>query len=333
MRLKLKPVEDQVIVITGASSGIGLTTAEMAAAQGARVVLASRNDEALRAACDGIRDHGGLATYVVADVADEVAVERIAQQAIAEFGGFDTWVNNAGISIFGKLDDTPLDDKRRLFDVNFWGVVNGCRVAVPHLRARGGAIVNIGSVVSDVALPLQGIYSASKHAVQGYTDALRMELLHEGAPIAVSLVKPAAIDTPYPEHARAYIAEEPTLPPPVYAPEVAARAILACAERPIREITVGGAGRLMSFLKGLAPGLMDRYLEKTMFRQQRKDRPARVHDALYAPRADGRRRGSYEGRVLESSAYTRAKLSRVPQAVGWLALGAALVAGLSAARR
>jgi short-subunit dehydrogenase len=333
MKLKLKPLEEQVIVITGASSGIGLTTAEMAADHGARVVLASRNEEALASACERIRRNGGVATYVVADVADEVAVERIAEHAVAEFGGFDTWVNNAGVSIYGKLDDTPLDDKRRLFDVNFWGVVNGCRVAVPHLRERGGAIVNIGSIVSDVALPLQGIYSASKHAVQGYTDALRVELLHDGAPVAVSLVKPAAIDTPYPEHARAYMAEEPTLPPPVYAPEVVARAILACAERPIREITVGGAGRVMTFLKGVAPGLMDRYLEKTMFRQQKKDAPARVHDALYTPRTGGRRRGTYEGRVLESSAYTRAKLSRVPAAMGWLALGAALVAGLNASRR
>jgi short-subunit dehydrogenase len=333
MRLKLKPLTDQVVVITGASSGIGLTTAEMAAERGARVVLSARNEEALRGACDHIRHNGGLATYFAADVADEVAMERLARHALAEFGGFDTWVNNAGISIYGKLDDTPLDDKRRLFDVNFWGVVNGCRVAVPHLREHGGAIINIGSIVSDVALPLQGIYSASKHAVQGYTDALRMELLHEGAPVAVSLVKPAAVDTPYPEHARAYIAEEPTLPPPVYAPEVVARAILACAERPVREITVGGAGRAMSLLKGIAPGLMERYLEKTMFRQQKKDRPARVYDALYSPRTDGRRRGSYEGRVFESSAYTRAKLSRVPQAVGLLALGAALMAGVSAARR
>jgi short-subunit dehydrogenase len=333
MRLKLKPLKDQVVVITGASSGIGLTTAEMAAAAGARVVLSARNEEALSGACHRIRRNGGVATYVVADVADEAAMARLAEYAVSELGGFDTWVNNAGISIYGKLDDVPLDDKRRLFDVNFWGVVNGCRAAVPRLRERGGAIVNVGSMASDLGMPLLGIYSASKHAVQGYTDTLRMELLHEGAPIAVSLVKPAAIDTPFTEHARAYMAEEPALPPPAYAPEVVARAILACAERPIREITVGGAGRAMTLLKGLAPGLMDRYLEKTMFWQQKKDRPAHVYDALYAPRGGGRRRGSHEGRVLESSAYTRAKLSRVPLAVGWLALGAALVAGVSAARR
>jgi NAD(P)-dependent dehydrogenase (short-subunit alcohol dehydrogenase family) len=192
---KLKALADQVIVITGASSGIGLATARLAAERGARLVLASRNEEDLRRACDEIRAKGGRATFVVADVAVPQAVDRIAATAIDEFGGFDTWVNNAGVSIYGKLTEIPLADKRRLFDTNFWGVVHGCRSAVRHLRERGGAIINIGSIVSDRAVPLQSIYSASKHAVQGYTDGLRMELEHEKLPISVTLVKPSAIDT------------------------------------------------------------------------------------------------------------------------------------------
>ena len=159
MSVKLKRVGEQVIVITGASSGIGLATAEMAAEAGACVVLSSRHEMELRKAVDRIRIRGGRAVYVVADVADADAVQEIANRAIEEFGSFDTWVNNAGISIYGRTTEVPLEDKRRLFDVNFWGVVHGCRAAVPHLRRRGGAIINIGSIVSDRAVPLQGVYT------------------------------------------------------------------------------------------------------------------------------------------------------------------------------
>ena len=171
---KPKRLRDQVVVITGASSGIGLATARMAAARGARVVLASRNERDLRMATEDINIRGGRAIHVVADVAVPQDVDRIADIAIREFGGFDTWVNNAGVSIYGKLIDVPMDDKKRLFDTNFWGVVNGCRSAVRHFARRGGTIINIGSVVSDRAIPLQGMYSASKHAVLGYTDALQI---------------------------------------------------------------------------------------------------------------------------------------------------------------
>src|SRR5690348_15497520 len=190
-----KSLKDQVIVITGASSGIDLATAREAARRGAKVVLASRNAEELRQITDEIRAAGGSAISVAADVAEPDAVERIGESAAREFGGVDTWVNNAGVSIYGKLTDIPLADKRRLLDVNFWGVVNGCRTAVRLMRDHGGTIINVGSEVSDRAIPLQGIYSASKHAVKGYTDALRMELEHEELPIFVTLVKPSAIDT------------------------------------------------------------------------------------------------------------------------------------------
>src|SRR4029078_3016992 len=192
---KPKRLRDQVIVITGGSSGIGLATARMAAARGARVVLTSRKEHDLRVAVEEIDARGGRATHVVADVALPEEMDRVANVAIREFGGFDTWVNNAGVSIYGKLIDVPMDDKKRLFDTNFWGVVNGCRTAVRYFAGRGGTIINIGSVVSDRAIPLQGMYSASKHAVRGYTDALRMELEHDGVPITVPLIKPASLNT------------------------------------------------------------------------------------------------------------------------------------------
>ena len=180
------------MVITGASSGIGLTTARMAARCGARVVMAARNAADLEAAADEINAGGGKAVAVPTDVSDPEAVDRLGEAALLAFGAIDTWVNNAGLSIYGKLDDVPLADQRKLFDINFWGVVHGCRTAMLLMKERGGVLINVGSEVSDVAIPLQGIYSASKHAVKGYTDALRMELDHDRIPIAVTLVKPSA---------------------------------------------------------------------------------------------------------------------------------------------
>lgn len=326
MALKLKKLKDQVVVITGASSGIGLTTAEMAAERGARVMLCARNEGELRTIVERIRTKGGTASFFAADVADERAMKDLSERAIAEFGGFDTWINDAGVSIYGRLEDTPVADKKRLFDVNFWGVVNGCAAAVPQLKRRGGTIINIGSIVSDMAIPIQGIYSASKHAVKGYTDALRMELEAEKAPISVTLVKPAAINTMYTEHARAHMEAEPALPPPIYAPEVVAEAILQCAEKRVREITVGGAGRMQTVLHTIAPRMSELVMERMMIAQQKKDQPSDGVDSLYAPSTDGSRSGPYQGRVMRSSLYTKAMLSDVGRLLPFLAFGAGVAA-------
>jgi short-subunit dehydrogenase len=330
---KPKRLRDQVIVITGASSGIGLATARMAARRGARVVLVARNEHDLRMATEDITIRRGRAVHVVADVAILEDLDRVAETAIREFGGFDTWVNNAGVSIYGKLTDVPMEDKKRLFDTNFWGVVNGCRTAVRHFARRGGTIINIGSIVSDRAIPLQGMYSASKHAVRGYTDALRMELEHDRLPITVTLVKPASINTPFVNHARNYMAEAPTLPPPVYAPEVVAQAILRCAERRFREVIVGGGGRALTAIGHLAPRTMDRYMERAMFTQQKDgNRSIPPLDSLYSPTEDGEAAGPYDGHVMKSSLYTKAAMSDVTRALPYVAAGALLMAGLSRRR-
>jgi short-subunit dehydrogenase len=325
----LKPVKEQVIVITGASSGIGLATARMAAKRGARVVLAARNEADLRTVTDEIRANGGRAICVIADVSREDDVDRIGEAALREFGGIDTWVNNAGLSIYGKLTEIPIDDKRRLFDVNFWGVVNGCRTAVRFMKHRGGALINVGSEVSDRAIPLQGIYSASKQAVQGYTDALRMELEHDGVPISVTLVKPSAINTPYPEHARSYLEEGvPALPPPLYEPEVVAKAILTCAEKPVRDIVVGGAGRAQILMGAIAPRLTDKLMEGPMWKQQKRyDMPHARAGNLDEPQRDGRAHGVAKGRVMQSSAYTTAALSDVTRLIPFVAGAIAVAAG------
>jgi short-subunit dehydrogenase len=321
MAAQLKNLSEQVLVITGASSGIGLTTAKMAAERGARVVLAARDEESLRRAVEEIRDRGGEAVHVVADVADPQEVQKIADTAIQSFGGFDTWVNNAGAAIYGRSLEVPTDEAHRLFETNYWGVVNGCQVAVQHLRQKGGVLINVGSIVSERAVPLQSHYVASKHAVKGFTDVLRMELEEEGAPVAVTLIQPAAINTPFPEHAKNYLEVEPKLPAPVYAPEEVAHGILVCAEKPRRDLIIGGGGRMMTALEHLSPRLADRYMEATMFAAQKTDRPARPDrpDALYRPMpGSGREHGDYPGHVMRTSAYTRSALH--PGALAVLAL-------------
>lgn len=325
MEMRLKPVREQVIVVTGASSGIGLATAREAARQGARVVLAARDETALERIVAGIRAEGGDAVYCVADVGSHEDMHAVADVALRAFGGFDTWVNNAGVSIYGRIEEVPLEDARRLFDTNYWGTVNGCHAALPHLRTHGGALVNIGSVVSERAVPLQGHYSASKHAVKGFTDALRMELEHDGAPVSVSLVKPASIDTPFTEHARNLMPHEPELPPPVYRPETVADAILYCASHPKRNVTVGGGGGMNAVLGVVAPRFTDRMMEGSLFQAQQRDEPRRPNrrDSLYQPPLEnGRVRGSYDGHVARTSAYTKATLNPARAALALAAVGA-----------
>lgn len=326
MNLKLKKLSDQTIVITGASSGIGLITARMAAKRGARVVLSARNEEVLCVVTEEITAAGGKATYVVADVGRFDDVQKIANEAVELFGGIDTWVNNASVSIYGPVLDQPLEDQRRLFETNYWGIVHGSMVACAHLRERGGALINIGSVLSDVTIPIQGTYCASKHAMKAYTDALRMELEKEGAPISVTLIKPSTIDTPYIKHAKNLLPVEPQNPPPVYAPDTVAEAILHCAEHPKREVYVGGGGRILAEAGHHAPRLTDKLMEATFFALQKSDRPTPHHrrDSLYAPSEDGRERGEYSGHVAESSVYTKAALhpliaGSLLAGVGWAA--------------
>jgi NAD(P)-dependent dehydrogenase (short-subunit alcohol dehydrogenase family) len=312
MRTRLKRVEDQVIVITGASSGIGLVTAKMAAARGARVLLSARNAADLRRAVEDIRRRGGRAVYAAGDVAAAEDVDRIAETAVREFGRIDTWVNNAAVAVYGRLKDLPVADMRRQFDVNYWGQVYGSRAAVPHLKRQGGALINVASALADRAIPLQGNYCAAKHALKAFTDSLRMELEEEGTPISVTLVKPGSIDTPLFEKARTLLGVEPQPVPPVYAPEVVARAILHCAERPVRDVVVSGMGKVLSLAGTVAPRLTDRYMERSTFESQKTDQSvaAARPDNLYEPvEHDGGERGrNWKGRVHSRSIQTAAAL-------------------------
>jgi short-subunit dehydrogenase len=328
MRIELLPISEQVMVITGASSGIGLVTAKQAARRGTSVVLVARNGDELAHAVEDIRQHGGRAIYVTADVADPHQVERIGEAALRAFGRIDTWVNNAAVSMYGRLTELPLEDMRRQMDVNFWGQVHGARTAVTHLRHRGGAIINVGSALSDRAIPLQGIYCGAKHALKAFTDTLRMELEDEGVPISVTLVKPASIDTPFFEKARTYLGVEPQPVPPVYAPEVVAGVIIHAAQHPLRELIAGGAGAKLSAAR-FAPRLADRYMERWTFDAQKTDVPAAPgrRDNLYAPIGqDGGERGqTWLGHTRASSVYTVAMLR--PATAAGIAAATVVLAG------
>lgn len=311
MAVRLKPVEEQVIVIVGASSGIGLTTARAAADRGAKLVLVARNDEALDDLVKECEAKGTRAIAVAGDAANRDDLLRVEEEATRAFGGFDTWINNAAVAIYGTLEEVPLEDQRRLFDVNYWGVVYGSLIAARTLKSRGGAIINTGSVLSERAMILQTPYSASKHAVKAFTDGLRMELEREGAPVSVTLIKPSAIDTPYPEHARLYTGEPgATLPPPAYDPALVAKAMLFAAENPKRELTVGFGGWAVAALGTVAPRTTDFLMEATGYATQTTDNPGRRErrDNLYQPREDGAERSSLPGGSRKTSLFLEAQM-------------------------
>lgn len=292
MKAQLRPLDQQVIVITGASSGIGLATALIAARRGARLVLVARSDETLDEIRQGIEQAGGQAAVVTADVADRGALEDAARLAIERFGRIDTWVNNAGISVYGRLEDVSDEDNRRLFETNFWGTVNGSLVALPYLRRQGGALINIGSEVSDAVIPLQGMYSASKHAVKGFTDVLRVEQERlDHAPVEIVLIQPTAVDTPFPEHAANYMDHEARLPTPMIPPEQVAEAILEAAVEGGRDIRVGAMAKLNTATAKLAPALGDRVSAMQADRQQRPEPERDPAGALHRPSEDGRTHG------------------------------------------
>ena len=305
---KPKQLKDQVIVITGASSGIGLATAEMAARRGARVVLAARNADALRKTVEGIVLEGGTAIFVEADVAEYSDLLRIRDEALKTYGSIDTWINNAGTSIYGYLMDSVIEEERKLFETNFWGARMGSDIAVKTMSETGGVLINLGSEVSVASQPLLGMYSSTKHALKAFTDALRTELKDRKILVEVCLVRPTAIDTPFAEHGTNRLdTGEPSLPSPLYHPNVAAEAILKCAENPQRDVYVGGPARLSAILDTFFPKVKDMMAETRM--KELKKGTAKPHTGEQenlegAAASEGETQGKFSEPDLRSSFYT-----------------------------
>ncbi|GIZ50686.1 SDR family oxidoreductase [Noviherbaspirillum aridicola] len=332
MPFRPKPLSEQVLVITGATSGIGLSTARAAARRGARLVLCARSAQALETLCAELRARGCEAVGVAADVGSRKDMEDLAARAHERFGRVDAWINNAGAGIFGRVTEVSPADRARLFDTVYWGVVHGSLAAMPLLKAQGGILINVGSAFADRAAPLHGYYSAAKHAVKAWTEALRMELEQAGEAVEVCLVTPAAIDTMFSVHARNYLDRIPKLPPPQYAPETVARAILFLTEHPRREMRVGSTARMLAIGSRLSPRLVDRMMELLMFRLQKTSMPASSGgpDALYQPRDELQERSGRTALVREYSFYNAIARHRGAA----LLAGAALIGGsLWAARR
>ena len=282
-----KPIAEQVIIITGASSGIGRKAAQMLAEGGASLVLAARNETALREAEKEVVERGGRALVVVTDVSDRAQVQALADRAVQHFGRIDTWINNAAVSMYAYLRSQPIEDIEQLISTNLLGTIHGCQVAVPYLK-NGGTIINIGSILSERAIPLQGIYCATKHAVKGFTEGLRMELDHEQIPINITLVKPAVIDTPFYTQAKSLLGVRPRAVPPIYDVSVPASAIVSACATYHREIYAGDAAAVLGALQRLSPSLVDTVMKHSgsyfgFFEGQTTDEPDDGRSNLYRP--------------------------------------------------
>lgn len=326
-----RAVSEQVIVIVGASSGIGRACALAFAARGAKVACAARSVQALDTLVQQISQAGGTGVAVPTDVADPAAVQALAVAVEERFGRIDTWVNAAAISIWGRVEDITDEEFDRVMRVNFLGQVHGVHAALPALRrAGGGGIIGISSVEGVRSVPLHSPYTASKWALRAFYDSLRIELAQERAPISVTTILPASIDTPFFEHARSKLGAMPKPPPPVYAPQVVADTIVYAAEHPRREIPVGGAA--VGFIVGqrVAPALTDALLSipRIGVATLKADRPDHSSDNVDAPMdGPGQIHGSHSGLVLRHSTFTTlvgrlprpgevltAVLSRLPRA-------------------
>ncbi len=330
----MRPLSEQVVVVTGASSGIGRETALLLASRGASVVVAARNEAALRDLEAGIVATGGSAFAVVADVASWADVQRIGDEAMARFGRIDTWVNNAGVTVYARLVDTAPDELERVIRVNLLGVMHGTKVALERMRGQEtGAVINVASVLGQSAVPLQAAYVASKHGVKGFTDAVRQEVMSEGWPISITTVYPSSIGTPLFRHARSKLGVQPKPVEPVYDPRLAAEAIAAAAERPIRDVSIGSPSPVLAWANRIAPSLLDRF---TAFgrlgeRMQQTDLPDDGIDNVDEPmREPGAVRGSFDTRVRKNSFSEQLGLSPVGRVLGPAMLGGvALVSALA----
>jgi NAD(P)-dependent dehydrogenase (short-subunit alcohol dehydrogenase family) len=326
----------QTVVITGASAGIARATARLYGARGANVGLIARGQAGLDGAAQDVLEAGGQALAVPTDVADHAQVEKAATEIEAQFGPIDVWINVAFASVFAPFAEITPDEFRRVTEVSYLGFVHGTMVALSRMRPRGaGTIVQVGSALSERAIPLQSAYCGAKHAINGFTESLRCELLHEGSNVHVTVVQMPAVNTPQFSWVLSRLPRHPQPVPPIYQPEVAAHGVLFAADHPQRkQYWVGGSTAATLLAQKLAPALLDRYLAKTGFDSQQTkqevpagSRPDNLFDPVDRPSgSDHGAHGTFDDQAHQRSA--QLWMSHHPGLTGAAAAGAAVAGGL-----
>ena len=305
--MQLKPVSEQVVVVMGASSGIGRATALRFAEEGATVVVAARGEAGLTSLVTEIEAAGGTATAVVADVADPAQCRAVADRAVTEYGRLDTWVHMAGILLVAGFDDTTSEEFARVLQVNLLGQVHGAKAVLPHLRRGGGAFISMSSMGSQRGIPLQTAYCSSKHGIDGFLEALRVELQRDGVPVSVTQIMPGTINTPLFDNARTKTGFKPIAPPPAYPARVVADAIVHAAAHPVRDLVVGGSAKTLITVEKFAPRVIDALLRRVGYEihDTGERKPADAPDNLDAPlTVNDTVEGTVGGVTLRHSAYT-----------------------------
>lgn len=313
---------DSVVVITGASTGIGRATALTFARHAATVVVSGRREQVLHKLAEECERLGGRALAIPADVTDQDALKSVARQAIETFGRIDVWVNNAAVTLFARVEEAPYEAYRRVIETNLLGYIHGARAALPYFREQGsGTLINVSSIVGKIGSPYVSAYTTSKFGIVGFSKSLRMEL--QDAPgIHVCTVLPASIDTPLFQHAGNYMGRAVKPLEPVYTAEQVANAIVNLSRRPRREMMIGNAGRIEAFMHTLAPGLIERIYAKQVSKNHFQDHPAPESEGnLFKPMEEyetasgGWRTSQSNGRFSGSTIACAAALGI---GIGWL---------------
>ena len=318
----------QIVVVTGASAGVGRATVRAFARRGADVGLIARGADGLEAARREVVGEGGRALVLPADVADADQIEAAADRVERELGPIDVWVNNAMVAVMSPVKDLRAEEVKRVTDVTYLGVVYGTLAALKRMLPRDrGAIVQVGSALAYRGIPLQAAYCGAKHAIQGFTESLRCELLHDKSRVHVAMVHPPAMNTPQFDWMKSRMPREPQPVPPIYAPEIAADAIVWAVEHQRRELSVGGTTAAAIWGDKIASGLIDRYLAKTGYDSQQTGQPADPNrpDNLWAPLpGDHGAHGRFTARSINASPQTWAN-QHLGMMFGLAAGGAALL--------
>ncbi|MDQ3265334.1 MAG: SDR family oxidoreductase [Myxococcota bacterium] len=327
-RFGLKRLQGSVVVVTGASSGVGRATVRALGAAGVRVGLIARNREALENAAEEIRELGGEALVLEVDVANAEAVDAAADEVVRKWGRLDGWVNNAMVSVFAPVKETSADEYRRVTEVNYLGYVHGTLCALRHMRrVDAGVIVQIGSALAYRSIPLQSAYCASKAAIRGFTDSLRSELHHDHSNIGLTMLQLPAVNTPQFQVVRSRLPLHPQPVPPIYQPELIGEAVLHALSHPTRERWLGWSATKAILGQRVIPGLLDRYLAKKAYSGQQSKQLSHVHhsDNVDAPLPGDRgAHGEFDARARGSSKSIWLNLHRGQVALAVVAAAAAV---------